>query len=358
MARGSGKKAAALAEQQKPESKEELTKYIILLSERAKPPVLQKNIEKFAPQIATFILFFKYQVVPILIQISDVIQEAYEKAKPYYYQYQLEDLLPALAGLVMCFFGGEFPLLIVATESFLVTSWKPVKDAVKDLLSEYHHAAVEQAKEEEHKKDEAKDDDGDGVPDVQQISDSEYYQRKFLLAVKVLDPEKCTKALTVCTQAFIVVLGAVKLTFVRALSLGAAIGEMGKRTITKHVTPKLTEICPEDYKKWVPTCVDYTCTIGAVLLAFLMQRVISAFHSAMRGGILCINNLLQYLNKRGIYAFEKGDSNLDEVAGWTLAAIGFLFQFSHGFSLGFPLNLLLFPVTFAEFVLQCIVAIF
>lgn len=352
MARGSGKKAAALAEMQKPESKEELTKYIILLSERAKPPVLQKNIEKFAPQIATFILFFKYQVVPILIQISDVIQEGYEKLKPFYYQYHLEDLLPAFAGLVMCFFGGEFPLLIVATESFLVTSWKPVKDAVKDLLSEYHHAA------EENKKDEAKDEDGDGIPDVQQISDTEYYQRKFILAVKVLDPEKCTKALTVCTQAFIVVLGAVKLTFVRALSLGAAIGDMGKKSITKHVTPKLTEICPEEYRKWVPTVLDYTCTIGAVLLAFLMQRVISAFHSAMRGGILFVQNLIQYLNKRGITNFNHEESNLDEIAGWTLATVGFLFQFSHGFSLGFPLNLLLFPVTFAEFILQCIVAIF
>jgi len=352
MARGSGKRAADKAEAMTPQSKEELTKYIVLLAENAKPPVLQKNIVKFAPQITTFIIFFKVQVLPFLARVYDLILESIEKAKPYYYKYQMEDLVPALGGLVMCFFGGEFPLLIVAVESFLVTSWNPVKDAVSDLMQEFYKAL------EENKKDEQVDADNDGIPDVEQISDAAYYQRKFLLAARVLDPEKCTKALTACTQAFIVVLGAVKLTFVRALSLGAAIGEMGKRTVAKHATPKLTQLCPEEYRKWVPTAIDYLCTIGAVLLALAMQRLISAFHSAMRGGLIFVRKTLGYFNKLGFIKFDHEQSNLDEIAGLALAAIGFLFQFSNGFSLWFPLNVLLFPVSFFEFSLQCIVAIF
>jgi len=350
MARGSGKRAMGRATSMPPQSKEEMTKYIILLAENAKPLVLQKNIQKFAPQIATFVLFFKFQVVPLLIQISEFIQENFEKVKPYYYKYQLDELLPAFGGLVMCFFGGEFPLLIVAVESFLVTSWKSVKDVIHDMMEEYHRVVVEEEQEKKNEKPAGENEDDE--------SDAALYQRKFLLALRVLNPDKCTKALTVCIQAFIVVLGAVKLTFVRALSLGAAIGHMAKHTVAKHVTPKLVETCPEEYRKWVPISIDYFCTIMAVLFAFFMQRIISAVHSAMRGARLFVKNTLVYLDKRGYIKFNKNESNMDEIASWALAAFGFLFQLWNGFSVGFPLNLLLFPVTVSEFILTCVVAIF
>jgi len=43
---------------------------------------------------------------------------------------------------------------------------------------------------------------------------------------------------------------------------------------------------------------------------------------------------------------------LDEVVGYGIAALGFLWQFGYGFRLPFPLNILLLPIRLIEF---CIV---
>jgi len=42
------------------------------------------------------------------------------------------------------------------------------------------------------------------------------------------------------------------------------------------------------------------------------------------------------------------DTYLDEILGWSLAAIGFYFQYTLGFSVPFPLNIVLFPLQITE----------
>ena len=42
------------------------------------------------------------------------------------------------------------------------------------------------------------------------------------------------------------------------------------------------------------------------------------------------------------------DTALDEVLGWTLAALGFYFQYSLGFQVPFPFNVVLWPFAFVE----------
>ena len=46
------------------------------------------------------------------------------------------------------------------------------------------------------------------------------------------------------------------------------------------------------------------------------------------------------------------DTHLDEVVGWSLALVGVYVQFSLGFSLPLPFNLLLLPFSIAEYVVQ------
>ena len=49
---------------------------------------------------------------------------------------------------------------------------------------------------EENKKDNATDADGDGVSDVDEISNREFIQRKTTLVLKKMDPEKVNDALS------------------------------------------------------------------------------------------------------------------------------------------------------------------
>jgi len=62
-------------------------------------------------------------------------------------------------------------------------------------------------------------------------------------------------------------------------------------------------------------------------------------------------NLMIYGNKRGWLHLKHEETNLDETVGWALAAIGVYFQVRYGFSLPFPFNILLFPLTFLEWVI-------
>jgi len=83
-------------------------------------------------------------------------------------------------------------------------------------------------------------------------------------------------------------------------------------------------------------------------IAYYVQAVISAFTSAMIGSLMMSRAIIRMLKKRGfslrgLIAKDHEDSNLDEILGYILAAIGFYTQFSLNFSTPFPFNYLLFP---------------
>ena len=92
-----------------------------------------------------------------------------------------------------------------------------------------------------------------------------------------------------------------------------------------------------------------------VSIAWSVQRILSAFHSAMRGGIIFSRNILEYLSKMNYIHINHEETMLDEAVGYGLALIGLYFQLAYGFGLPFPLNILLLPFRMAEYFLIWIV---
>ncbi|CAN0366922.1 unnamed protein product, partial [Scytosiphon promiscuus] len=91
-------------------------------------------------------------------------------------------------GLVMCFFGGFFHVTIAAVEAFNMTGGEKVWLCIHDLKEDIkilHHAS---------KEDDMRDDDNDGIPDVKQAQ--KLLTRKTALALRVVDPDRATNALT------------------------------------------------------------------------------------------------------------------------------------------------------------------
>ncbi len=86
-------------------------------------------------------------------------------------------------------------------------------------------------------------------------------------------------------------------------------------------------------------------------IAWTVQRILSAFHSALRGGLLFARNILSYLDEMKYLQIKHEETYLDEIVGYSLALLGLYFQLAWGFGLPFPLNILLFPFTIAEYVL-------
>ena len=88
--------------------------------------------------------------------------------------------------------------------------------------------------------------------------------------------------------------------------------------------------------------------------------IISAFYSGLRGGRLfgdaVCNILIDYgwMEKLPCVSkpFKAEETYLDEAIGYSMAALGFSFQFFSGFQLPFPMNIIFLPLSLIEWFLR------
>jgi hypothetical protein len=90
-------------------------------------------------------------------------------------------------------------------------------------------------------------------------------------------------------------------------------------------------------------------------LAWRVQRVLTAYTSAITGGLMFSRACIRMLRKRGVRLFGLIPENcensfLDEVIGFTVAGFGLYSQIGDGFDfkIPFPVNLVTWPFSLAE----------
>lgn len=259
------------------------------------------------------------------------------------------ELLVALWGLTLCFFGGTFSLTLAAYEAFKISGWDVSRAALTDLYEEmdrYLRASVE---------DDKRDDDGDGIADVEQIDSKELVKRKLALVLKVADPNKVNDALGGISQGLVGVVATLKFKHARTVALGVSIGNHLRRPAGLYLTPILAGLVPKEHRKWVPHIINYLCKAVAVSVAWTVSAVVSAVQCGVRGGLMFARSMLKYANKRGWCDIDEEETYLDEAVGWFVAVLGAGFQIWNGFGLPFPLNLILIPVRVLEGYLRWVV---
>lgn len=300
----------------------------------------EKAPEKVRPYIKQAAPFIALAIVYIQIAIPYIVQ-GISMAKTLMDQIP-EKLFWAIIGFCMCFFGGVFPATIAAVEAWSMCGGTEALENVKTLYAEFTKVS------EANKVDNLKDEDGDGVPDANQVDSKQLLERKTALMLKSISPDNCSGAISGIYMGWIGVLATLKIKFAKTVTLGNAIGERFY-SIAQIAEPSIAASVPEDYKKWVPVVLRWVCKTVAITIAWWVQRVISAFHSAIRGGLMFSRGVVNFLHERGTISFSDEDSQIDEYAGWALAAVGFLFQLWMGFGAPFPFNMLLWPVKIVEY---------
>jgi len=95
--------------------------------------------------------------------------------------------------------------------------------------------------------------------------------------------------------------------------------------------------------------LDWLCKSIGISIAWHIQTVISAFTSALAGGLIMSRAML-HISFNGKKKHE--DTNADEIASYAFAALGFYFQYYMRFSTPFPLNIILFPVELSEYYIR------
>ena len=263
--------------------------------------------------------------------------------------YRLDLLAPAAIGLIMCFFGGSFMTLIAACEAYRMVGLASQMKLVKELWADFEtFSAASRA-------DDKLDLDGDGVADVLQVTPQQLMQRKVLLFVRTIDPRRLGDAVAGLQSGFLAVVATLKLEFARCITLGSALGQILQKPCDAFVQPVIEGLLPPDYKRWASPVLSGIIKSATITFAWFLQRIISAFHSAMRGGTMFSRNVLEYLDRMNYVHLRSEDTHADEIAGYAVAALGLWFQLSSGFTLPFPLNVLLLPFTLAEWWLMWMV---
>lgn len=299
---------------------------IIELSSRA--PI------QVAPHVKTAAPYLAYVVVLVMLAMPYVVQ-ACSKAK------QVLTTLPdkaiyAILGFAVCFFGGVFPATIAAVEAWQLCGGEEAQKCVKQLYEEAKK--VQAANAEDEKK---------GEVEKKAVEPTELLLRKTQLVLRTVEPEAISAGLVGLWTGWIAVLAVLRHKFAKTVTLGERIGSSLYEPV-KRCEPALAELMPEEYRKWVPVVVRWSCKIFAMTIAWWIQRVISAIHSAIKGGLIFGRILVEFLHEKGFVTFPPEKAYLDEAIGWGIAAVGLIFQFSWGFALPFPLNILLLPVKLVE----------
>lgn len=333
-AAGGGAKAAApaAAEAMYSPDKARLVKLIEEASARA-PLSVQPYIRQAAPLLVSAWLGFQV-ALPFIIQFVSIVSK-YVAMLP-------EKIMLALLGLCVCFFGGVFPATIAAFEAWRLCGGAEAVASCKVLWAEFVKA------QKENKEDDEKDEDGDGIADVNQISAQELAARKAIMVSRAVDPQKLNLAIAGIYTGWIGVVATLQIQFAKTVTLGEVIGTH-LYDIAKRVEPSVTQMLPEEYAKWVPVVVRWACKAIAISLAWWVQRVISAFHSAIRGGHMFSEHLIEYVRDKDIVDIEAKLGPMgDTIITWAFVLLGLMFQFTFSFGVPFPLNLITWPLHIVE----------
>lgn len=306
------------------------------------PPQYQKYMRQVTPIVVAIANFFD-AIYPYLVQAYGFARAAWEKLQPY----NPQQFFPVIAGLAMCFFGGSYLVLIAAAEAIRLSVWERLSTAVKILYKNYCIAW------EANRKDNERDDDNDGVADVDQISSQQLFTRKVYLIAKSVDPEQTAEAVSALWTGFLSVLATIRIKFAQFITLGCAMGDMARDSFGPKLEPLVRDALPNELKKWAPTLVRQIFSTLGVMIALFLQQVVGGFHSAVRGSQLATVNAIRLAKAHGYLAqdFDEHSQKAGAVA-MVLTFFGFFWQLRNGFGVPFPLNIVFLPATILEWFLS------
>jgi len=289
------------------------------------PPKLKNHARSAAPYLAFAWIHF-LMALPYVVKGVKKLQEGISMIP--------EKIFWAILSFLVCFFGGIFPATIAAAEAWNLCGGPEVWDQTKILMHELMKVADATKEEAKEEKD-------------QTLTPQQVIQKRMTIALQVMEPEKVSNSLSCIYICWIGVVGVLRLQFARTITLGEVIGAKVYKPVRK-LEPAIESVIPEEYQKWVPVVTRWTCKAIAISLAWWIQRIISAVHSAIRGGMIFGEYLVDFLHEKGFLVAEHRDTYMDEAIGWSIAALGFMTQLAMGFQLPFLFNLVLWPVQLLE----------
>ena len=132
-------------------------------------------------------------------------------------------------------------MTIAAYEAFHACGWQNTQACILSLQEAY----LKIKKEDDA--DNLKDDNHDGIADVEEMGPDALVKRKTALWIRAADPDKISSAAGSLYTAWLGVLATLKVQFAKTVALGFAIGNAMRPLAAKWVAPALAQVLPEEY---------------------------------------------------------------------------------------------------------------
>jgi len=276
------------------------------------------------------------------------------------YTFLPHNVLMCVFGVGLCFFGGGYFAVIAFAEAVLNMGGPDMWNHFMVLWEQGQlvgNASLQ---------DDKVDANENGIEDVKEMSCNDLISHKAkVAAMAVTEPDRLEQALMFFFQLYVAVIAMLKSIFARTVMLALGVANMISLPMARIFGPSLAKIMGDDLLHWVPTIIDTTVKVIAVIVAAFVQEFISGFNSALRGGKMFAEGAINILPEKGIMdklpdclvgeerPFNPDKSYLDEVIGYPLAAFGFYYQVIHNFAIvPFPLNIVVAPLAIAEYCLR------
>jgi len=293
-----------------------------------------------------------------LAPVADAVHNAFVIAWPYIiaayrkgkavYDRMPEYSVVMIYGLTISFCGAHFAALVAVVEAFKQSgAFKKIGACLVDLYESFQKLHAENAKDNEV------DEDGDGIKDVDELSNGELFLRKCTLVMRTVDPNKFNKALGGLYSGFLAAVMVVQYEFAKTVTLGASLGDFMEKAIDIVLDPFLEMTLPKEYLPWIDLLEKYICRAIGVTIAWAVQFYNSLLHCAVAGSLIFSRALVPFLNQRGVLHVENlEDTYIDEIIGWAVAVFSIFVQYLFGFKLLFPFNVILSPLLGVEWTLR------
>lgn len=217
-------------EKQKSRSAEDVKKKVSETAEKL------QALAKPVMDVVTFL-------IPLIIKYTQMAYDVWNKLP--------QNVIKFIIGCIFCFFGGLYPVCFAAIAAMEQAGRADVTAALKDISDEALKII------EESKKDDQVDADGDGKADVDQLEGKELVQRKTLLVIKKMNPEKVDTAMASIYKVWLSVAAVLSLEFARVIAMSLQIADFMKNPVDRFIAPTIQIVVPDDYDKWVPVILGW-----------------------------------------------------------------------------------------------------
>jgi hypothetical protein len=256
-------------------------------------------------------------IFPYWILAKQYASKGWTLIKPYYEKYYVPEMAECAIGLVLMFFGGQYAMTIACYTALQISGWPIIKSSWQKIQHNYQAAKEAFDKDPQAKAYVDENNDGDISTDEILHAATRFFKGtgeeklKAITSLKAVilavDPQEVMNGIGGIWGSLLTVIATLRSAFAKDVALGVSLGENLTKSLSKYVRPWIIQHQDKEFKQWIDFLFSTSCKMIGIGLALVLARLVSAFHSAIKGGNVVAHLSFRFLAKHKLLPAEMQD---------------------------------------------------